>query len=75
VRGVCAVRVGDRNLLASASDDRTVRIWNPTTGQPRVRIPVYSQAASLAFVSDQLVIGIHTGLLAIHIADLFDQNK
>ncbi|MDQ3989816.1 MAG: hypothetical protein M3291_11590, partial [Actinomycetota bacterium] len=32
VRGVCAVRVGDRELLASASGDETVRIWDPATG-------------------------------------------
>ncbi|MGH3550920.1 MAG: hypothetical protein ACRDQU_22920 [Pseudonocardiaceae bacterium] len=29
VNGVCAVRVGDRELLASASADGTVRIWDP----------------------------------------------
>jgi hypothetical protein len=34
VRGVCAVRVDGRELLASASDDATVRIWDPATGAP-----------------------------------------
>jgi WD40 repeat protein len=32
VNGVCAVRVGGRELLASASADDTVRIWDPATG-------------------------------------------
>jgi WD40 repeat protein len=32
VFGVCAVRVGGRELLATAGDDRTVRLWDPATG-------------------------------------------
>jgi len=33
VNGVCAVRVDGRELLASAaSNDETVRIWDPATG-------------------------------------------
>jgi WD40 repeat protein len=32
VSGVCAVTVGERQLLASVGGDRTVRIWDPATG-------------------------------------------
>ena len=32
VFGLCAVRVEGQDLLASAGDDLTVRIWDPTTG-------------------------------------------
>jgi WD40 repeat protein len=33
VRSVCPVTVADRNLLAAGSDDMTVRVWDPTTGE------------------------------------------
>ncbi|HEU0088189.1 MAG TPA: trypsin-like peptidase domain-containing protein [Pseudonocardiaceae bacterium] len=32
VNGVCAVRVGDRELLASVGADATVRLWDPASG-------------------------------------------
>jgi WD40 repeat protein len=35
VSGVCAVRVGGRQLLATAGADRTVRVWDPATGAER----------------------------------------
>jgi hypothetical protein len=37
VLGVCAVTVAGRQLLASASGDKTVRIWDPATGQAQAR--------------------------------------
>ena len=33
VRALCTVTVAGRQLLASAGDDQTVRIWDPQTGQ------------------------------------------
>ena len=33
VTGVCAIRAGNRDLLATASDDATVRLWDPGTGE------------------------------------------
>ncbi len=36
--GVCAVTVGGRELLASASYDESVRIWDPATGEELRRL-------------------------------------
>ena len=38
VRAVCPITVDGRQLLASAGDDRTVRIWDPQTGQHRATL-------------------------------------
>jgi WD40 repeat protein len=34
IYAVCPVTVADRDLLASGSGDRTVRIWDLATGEP-----------------------------------------
>ncbi|HEX5405251.1 MAG TPA: hypothetical protein VFX16_23475 [Pseudonocardiaceae bacterium] len=69
VTGLCPVKVDGRDLLASASKDQTVRIWDPTTGSEIVRIPVYAEALTVIAVYSRFVIGLSTGLLALHISD------
>jgi WD40 repeat protein len=42
VRSVCPVTVAGRNLLAAGSDDMTVRVWDPATGE---QVAVLDRAA------------------------------
>ncbi|MGH3914550.1 MAG: hypothetical protein ACRDTC_14265 [Pseudonocardiaceae bacterium] len=68
VNGVCVVRVDGRELLASVSADRTLRIWDPSTGLPRRVIPIHYEALTLArFNAGCLIVGHSAGLLAVRI--------
>ncbi|MBT8226376.1 MAG: hypothetical protein HKP61_04225 [Dactylosporangium sp.] len=64
VTGVCAVTVEGRTMLASTSNDQTIRLWNPTTGN---LVYVYTAAASCTAVNNALIVGLHTGLISIAI--------
>ncbi|MEV5875669.1 hypothetical protein AB0L75_15835 [Streptomyces sp. NPDC052101] len=66
VSALCAVRAADgRVLLASASHDRTVRLWDGE-GSPVVQIPVASEPRKLVAVGS-LVIALDRGVLAVTI--------
>lgn len=43
---------GGRELLASAGDDATVRLWDPATRHPLHLIPVHYEALALMSFAD-----------------------
>jgi WD40 repeat protein len=65
VRAMCAVPAGGTTLLATASEDGTVRLWDPQTGNCVVTVPVHHAALAVAAVDDSLAIGLDAGTLLI----------
>ncbi|MGH3550921.1 MAG: hypothetical protein ACRDQU_22925 [Pseudonocardiaceae bacterium] len=62
------MRVGDRELLASASADDTVRIWDPATGLLSRVIPTHHVPYALAPFNDGcFAVGLDAGLLALKV--------
>jgi WD40 repeat protein len=65
VNGVCAVTVAGKKLLASASGDGTVRIWDPETGACPLTVPTHYPPQATAWVAGSLAIGLGAGILVI----------
>jgi len=62
--------VAGRELLASAGNDRTVRVCDPATGAVTARIPSGATAWAVApFGARSLFIGLDSGVLAVELAD------
>jgi len=70
INQLCPVEIGGRVLLASASEDRTVGLWDARDGALLTCIPVHHPVRSCAAHGSTLVIGSTAGPLAI---DLFDE--
>ena len=60
---------GGRQLLASGSEDRTVRIWDPEEGMPLLSVPTHYTVMAVVQVADSLAIGLITGILMIKLGD------
>lgn len=58
------------HLLATASSDRTVRLWDVATRAPVEEIPVHHPALAVAWVAQRLVVGLDHGLLALSLGDV-----
>lgn len=67
VTGVCPVSLNHRPALASAGNDRTVRIWDPETGICLLTVPTHYQALSVSWQADELAIGLTAGILVVRL--------
>jgi WD40 repeat protein len=67
VNAVCALETGGHTLLASASTDRTVRLWDPTSGGQWETIAVRHPATALTAVGSILFVGVSSGEMALEL--------
>ena len=63
----------DGSLLASASDDRTVRLWNPATGQEVQKFEGIPSVTTIKFAIDNKILLTNRGGLSIDDRLLSDQ--
>ena len=69
VNDICAVPGAGGGLLASVSDDRTVRLWDVTTGTAVRSIPVHHIPLACCYAAGTLIIGLDAGIMAIALAE------
>jgi hypothetical protein len=65
VNAVCTMPPGGRTLLASAGDDRRVRLRDPQTGTRTSAVPAHYAALAVTRVAGSLAISLDAGVLVI----------
>ncbi len=76
VNGVCPIQVGQRQLLASASNDRTVRLWDSELGRVRATISASGWVRCVVSCApSHLMLGMDDGLLAVQVELLHPSNS
>lgn len=68
VTSLCTIVWRDRVLLASASLDRTVRLWAADEGIAELVIPVSHPAIACVNSAGYLIVGVTVGVIAIDLA-------
>ena len=68
---MCPVTVAGQPLLASASGDRTVRIWDPATGTCTLAVPIHHAGRAIVAIDGLLAIGLDAGILTISLNHIF----
>jgi WD40 repeat protein len=69
VKGVSALSLADRQVLASVGQDRSVKIWNPISGTCMLSIPIYHSPYACVVLAETLGLGVNGGFLAIAVSD------
>lgn len=69
VNSMCAANLMGHQVLVSASDDGTIRLWDPDDDWELLSlIPVHHPAKAVEFIGpDVLVVGLAAGHLALQI--------
>jgi hypothetical protein len=67
VNALCTVPTNTGTLLASAGNDRTIRLWRPGDPQPLLAIPTLDTANTLIAFNGRLFAGLENGIITLKI--------
>ena len=75
VWAVGSVQIGDRTYVISGSDDRTVKVWDPASGDTLISIALNHPVTSVAGQEDgTAIIGLDVGLFVLEVLAMPDER-